>query len=121
MVNCGSHRPRRGARDNFDRFARRSVDFQWRAYRKSWIVVSSLDGREKYARNGRDVEWSVPTWEYWLKVDASGFQGKRQFLKAYQPGVFRSVTPHVAWMHGQTDPRLYAKVVGIKEACPGSG
>ena len=81
---------------------------------KIWVVVSSLDGREKYTRDGRDVELSVPTGEYWLKVEAPGFQSKRQLLKAYQPGVFRSVTLPVAWMHGRTEPRLHAQVVGYQ-------
>jgi hypothetical protein len=81
---------------------------------KIWVVVSSLDGREKYTGNGRDVELPVPTGEYMLQVEAPGFQSKRQILKAYQPAVFRSVTLPVVWLHGQTRSRLSGKVVGYK-------
>ena len=68
---------------------------------KIWVVMSSLDGREKYTGSGRDVELSVPTGEYVLLVEAPGFQSKRQMLKAYQPAAFRSVVLPVARLHGQ--------------------
>jgi VCBS repeat-containing protein len=77
---------------------------------KIWVVVSSLDGREKYVGNGHDVELSVPTGEYMLQVEAPGFQSKRQILKAYQPAVFRSVALPVAWIHGQKASSLTGTV-----------
>ena len=67
---------------------------------KIWAIVSSLDGRQRYKGNGRDVELSVPTGQYVLQVEAPGFQSKRQILKAYRPAVFRSVTLPVASVHG---------------------
>jgi hypothetical protein len=77
---------------------------------KIWVVVSSRDGKEKYTGSGRDVELSVPTGEYVLQVEAPGFQSKRQMLKAYQPGVFRSVALPVARLHGQTASGLTGTV-----------
>jgi hypothetical protein len=78
--------------------------------KKIWVVVSSRDGKEKYTANGRDVQLSVPTGEYELQVEAPGFQAKRQMLKAYQPGVFRSVALPVARLHGQTTSGLTGTV-----------
>ena len=65
---------------------------------------------QKYFGNGRDVKLGVPTGEYMLTVEASGFQTKRQLLKAYQPVVFRSVALPVAWIHGQTTSSLTGTV-----------
>lgn len=78
---------------------------------KIWVVLSSKDGKEKYAGNGHDVKLSVPTGEYILQVEAPGFQSKRQMLKAYQPEVFRSVALPVARLHGEAASGLKGTVL----------
>ena len=75
-----------------------------------WVSVSSLDGREKFAGSGRDVNLTVPAGEFMLQVAAPGFQTSRQLFRAYQPAIFRSAVLPVAWVHGQATPGLTGSV-----------
>ena len=81
---------------------------------KIWVVVTSLDKKNKYTGNGRDVKLSVPVGQYVLRVEAPGFQSMRQMVTAYQPTVFRSFALAVAYLHGQMESTLSGKVVGYK-------
>src|SRR5579864_5813538 len=63
---------------------------------KIWAALTSIDGSEKYTANGKIAKLSVPTGEYIMRVDAPGFERRYQLVRAYQPGVFRSVALPVA-------------------------
>ncbi|MGC2656450.1 MAG: hypothetical protein WA324_00625, partial [Bryobacteraceae bacterium] len=65
------------------------------------VTLTSREGHKKFEGNGLDVRLSVPTGDYILRVSAPGFESRDQFLRAYQPAVFRSVALPVAWIQGQ--------------------
>ncbi len=76
-----------------------------------WVVLTSLDGREVYRENGRDVTISVPQGDYALKVEAPGFEAQRQLVRVYRPKTYRSVMLPTSYIYGQTAPGLSGKIV----------
>jgi len=77
---------------------------------KIWVVISSLDGRERYTGSGRDVKIEVPTGKYMLQVESPGFETARQVFLAYGPEVFRSIGLSAALRHGESSPTVNGSV-----------
>jgi len=75
------------------------------------VTLTPVGGGDDYNASGKKVELSVPPGEYILRVQAPGFEARREILRVYEPRVLRSIALQVAPPHGAAFPSLKGKVV----------